>query len=504
LAAIVRNFELRAEFPPETLAAAQALPEEPSPEELAGRVDYTSPAAFTIDPEDAKDHDDAVAIRDGKDGGTQALVHIADVSFYVAEGSPVDLEARRRATSVYLPGLTFPMLPPRLSSDLCSLREGALRLTKTIALTFSRNARLVETRIERSYIRSAAFLTYEQVKQAVEEERPGPARSPEVYGALQRMRAFTQELRRRRLQAGALDLDLPETRLLLDEHGAVAGWEKQGHHWAHQLIEELMLAANRAVAEELAARGLPGMFRVHEEPDPKALRQFAEFVSEFGLTLRPPYDRVKLQRLLEKVRGRDHEEAVNFALLTSLKQARYSAECRPHYALAFTRYLHFTSPIRRYPDLVVHRALDGAFGPGAKSLPAERAQRSGGDDYYRQVARLRSLSDHCSRRERESDAAEEEAVKVRQLAFLRRNLRDCHEGVITRVREFGFFVELRDCRVEGLVRIQDLRDDHYEYLPQLHLLQGRRRGRTFRLGDKVQVRVLYVDQGRRQVGLGII
>lgn len=507
IAAVIRNFNLREEFPAEALQQAERIAETIPDEELAARVDYTSPVTFTIDPEDAKDHDDAVAIRNLGEGKTELLVHIADVSHYVTPGSPIDVEARERATSVYLPGQVLPMLPPKLSNNMCSLKEGQLRLTLTCAITFSKNLVPVATRIEKSFIRSAAFLTYDRVKNALDEEKPDLLPSREIYDTLRQMKGFASALRRKRLEESSIDLELPEVKLLLDEHGAVTGWEKREHHWAHQLIEDMMLAANRAIAEYMVEHEIPGLYRIHEDPDPEALERFVEFASEFGIHIRPPVDRKKLRFALEKVRGKECQHAVHMAMLTSMKQAHYSSECFPHFALNFTRYLHFTSPIRRYPDLIVHRALHERFEEGEKQLPAHGKKRRGGEHsraHYERVADLRGLAIHCSHRERQAASAEEEVVKFRQIQYLKSNMRDSHPGLIRSVKDFGLFIELQDCYVEGLVRIQDLNDDFYEYFEDQHLLQGRRRGRSFRLGDKVTVRVVHIDVGQKRVGLMLV
>jgi ribonuclease R len=505
IAAILENFHVKQAFSEEALAEAESIPEDIPQEELAQRVFYEHPVTFTIDPEDAKDHDDAVALRVEPDGRFTLLVHIADVSYYVKEDSPIDREARERATSVYLPGKVYPMLPPKLSNNMCSLKEGKLRLTKTISMTFGKNLTVVKRKVERSVIRSAAFLTYNQVFDAVENDKPEVARTPEILQALQSMHNFSQALRKKRLDSGSLNLDLPETKLLLDERGEVKGWTEYEHHWAHELIEEFMLAANRAVAEHLIENEIPGLFRIHEEPDPEALEKFAEFAREFGINMRPPYDRLKLKNAIERAQKMDAAHTINMALLTSLKQAKYSAACLPHFALNFNKYLHFTSPIRRYPDLIVHRALDERFKPGESALP-ETPQRRGAREreHYQREDLMRSLADHCSRREREAASAEREVVKFRQMEFLRQNMKESHPGLITRVRDFGFFVELQDCFVEGMVRKQDMQDDWYEYIEERHLLQGRKRGRSFQLGDKVEVRVIEIDLARKQVNLEIV
>lgn len=507
LDAVIQNFRLRTEFQPEALREASEHPDEVPQAELEERVDHTGLLTFTIDPQDAQDHDDAVSLRSVDGERTELLVHIADVSHYVPEDTALDREARTRGTSVYLPGLTLPMLPPRLSNGLCSLHAGPLRLAKTVVITYSKNLVPEETRIERSFIRSAATLTYSQVRQAIDEHRAEQLPSREIFGALKQMKSFAQALRRKRLAAGAIDLDLPEVRLKLDQDGRMVGWEKEEHDWSHQLIEDFMLAANRAVAEYLVAHEVLGLFRVHEEPDTGDLKQFAEFLSGFGLVLRPPYDRHKLKLVLDRVRGKDYQHAVHLALLTSLKQAHYSAECRPHYALNFTRYLHFTSPIRRYPDLIVHRALDECFQPEQKALPARGKKRRGAmgeEAYYRRLASLRQLAVHCSERERGADDAEEEYAKVLQIQYLRQHRRESHAGVIVRVTEKGLIVEMQDCYVEGFLAVEDLGDDRFEYVSQRHLLQGRRTRRSFRLGDKLSVRVSFIDVGARKVGLGLV
>ncbi|MBE7466976.1 MAG: ribonuclease R [Planctomycetes bacterium] len=501
IASIIQNFNLRVEFPEDALHHAERIKEEIPAAELEQRTDYTSPLTFTIDPEDAKDHDDAVALRVLDGEHTELLVHIADVSHYVTENSPIDQEARRRGTSVYLPGQVLPMLPEKLSSNMCSLKEGKLRLTKTVGIVFSKAMKVERVRIERSYIRSAAFLTYDRVKEAIDAKDPTKLPSKEIYDVLRHMKTFAAKLRDKRQRGGSIDLDLPEVRLLLNPEGGVEGMIKRESHWAHQLIEDMMLAANRAVAEYLVDFEIPGLFRVHEEPNPEALDHFSEFVREFGIHLSPPYNRATLQKALDAVVGKPYQHTVHLALLTSLKRAHYSAGCHPHFALNFNRYLHFTSPIRRYPDLIVHRALDERFKPGEAQLSEQGSRRASAEshDYYGRVSLLRGLADHCSNRERDAAAAEEEVTKVRQIEYLKSNRRDTHLGVITGVKTFGFFVELQDCYIDAMVRMEDLDDDYYVYYEEQHLLQGRKKKRSFRLGDKVTVRIVEIDVRQRRV-----
>jgi ribonuclease R len=505
--AIIENHRVHTKFPEDVLKAAEEIPEVIPEAELAQRTCYDHPVTFTIDPEDARDHDDAVAIQKEPNGHWTLFVHIADVSYYVPEDGVIDKEARERATSVYLPGQVYPMLPHKLSNNMCSLKEGQRRLTKTVSMSFGPNLTMQQIKIERSYMTSAAFLTYDIVKAALDDNKPELARTPEIYQALLDMREFATKLRQKRLATGSLELELPKPKLLLDEKMEVKGWGLETHHWAHELIEDMMLAANRAVAEYCIEHEIPTLYRIHEDPDQDSLERFREFVNEFGISLRPPVDRLKLKSVLDRVKGKEFAHTIHLALLTSLKQAKYVAECQPHFALNFARYLHFTSPIRRYPDLISHRALDSRFIPGQAALPIHGKKRKGsegGGDYQARMSFLYPLAAHCSKREREAGAAESDVIKFKQMQFLRRNMKEAHEGIVMRVRDFGLFVELQDCYVEGLVSVRDLHDDYYEYFEEKHLLQGRKTGRSFQLGDKVEVRITHMDLGKKQVTLQIV
>lgn len=503
IAAILANYDIKTSIPEDVLREAEAIPEDIPQSELDQRLYYEHPVTFTIDPADARDHDDAVALRKEADGRWTLLVHIADVSYYVREGTAIDREAKDRATSVYLPGRVYPMLPPKLSNNMCSLKEGQLRLTKTARMIFSADMRMVEYYIDRSVIRSAAFLTYDMVKEALDDNKPELCRTPEIFEACKLMREFATALRAKRIANGSLDLDMPESKLLLDEKLEVKGWAEVTHHWAHELIEDMMLAANRAVAEYLIEHEVPGMFRTHENPDPNSLAKFADFCLEFGITLKPPFDRSKLRGVLDKVKGKEYQHTVQMAMLQSMRQAKYSADCHPHFALNFPRYLHFTSPIRRYPDTIVHRELDRRFEPGMKTLPSNREKKRS-KDHFARISEIRTLASHCSRRERDAAAAEQDVIKFRQMEFLRKNLKESHPGLITRVRDFGLFIELQDCFVRGMVSLESLDDDWYDFIEEKHMLQGKKKGRTFQLGDKVTVKIVNIDLGKKEVDLEIV
>lgn len=516
IASICELHELRTEFPEEVVKEAETVRRAAlsapgasvrvSPEERSRRVDRTAEVTLTIDPEDAEDYDDAVSFRRSEAGDPELLVHIADVAHYVLPGSALDTEARLRGTSAYLPGRVLPMLPEMLSNDVCSLREGVVRAVLGVVVTFGRDLKPKRVRLERALIRSRARLHYDQVREAVEKGRPellSTAHGEVLLETLRAMRKFSARLREKRLVAGALDLDLPETRLLFNERGEIYGREAVEHHWVHQLIEEFMLAANKAVAEHLFTFEIPGLFRIHDDPDEGSLAKFAEFLREFGISLRPPFDRRKLSAVLQRTQGTKHGPAIHLALLTSLKQAVYSAEIRPHFALNASRYLHFTSPIRRYPDLVVHRALHDGFPPEASRLPERREEtwprRGDNTAYYAATAKLRPLAVHCSRRERAAAAAEEDVKKLRWILHLQRDEQAAREGKIVRMTRGGFFVELENDGIDGFVALRDLNDDYYDYFEGRQLFRGRRRGRCFQLGDKISVRIVRADPRRREI-----
>ena len=507
LAAIIERFGLRTEFPPDVLEQARALPETIAPHELACRADYRDELTVTIDPEDAKDIDDAIRVErltdeNGRHTGWRLRVHIADVSQLVPEDSAIDREARLRSTSVYLPGKNLPMLPQRLSGDLCSLRSGCDRLTKTATIEFAPDGERVNQKIERSVIRSDYTLAYRTVKTMFDDdnETDEPVVSGELVAMLAEARELTRVLRERRLREGSLDMDLPEMRVVLDADDNVVGVESSQVDWTHQLIEEYMLAANRVVAEYLLAQKLPGVFRVHDEPNEAALEGFADFARSLGFSLRPPYDRRRLQRVVEAAQNGPHAQRVQIALLRSLKQARYSARCGDHYALAFARYCHFTSPIRRYPDLFVHRELDRCFPEGKSLLPPSARRNAPGEDESRTVARV---AEHASYTERNADRAEKDATEFRQLQFLKKQDEDRRDGVISDVFPSGFLVELAGSSVKGFVSRDDLLDDEYKFDETGRSLCGVRRKRRFRLGDAISVHVRNIDLAARRVDLSL-
>lgn len=508
-AAVIRELGLREAFPPQALEEAGRLPASLPAEELAARADYRRQPCVTIDPPDAADFDDAVYLEPGEGGGWRLYVHISDVAWYAREGGALDAEAARRGTSVYLPGKVLPMLPPELSSDRCSLRPGQERAAQTAVMDFSPDGERTGLRLERSVIRSAARLNYGQVRRLLEGEAPASPEEavPEATRALLGgMHEFSRKLRARRARDGALFLDVPEVRAVVDAQGRTTAIEERRQDASHHLVEEFMLCANRAVAEYLLSREAPGIFRVHQEPDADKLEELAGFVRSYNLPLAPPFSRRQLQRLVDSVRGKPFEDAVTVAVLTSLKQARYSARSEPHYALAVEPYCHFTSPIRRYPDLVVHRALHRLYASGHAALPQlapggrRRGRRAAVADRRGARVRLEAVAAHSSDMERRADEAERRLTRLRQFEFLGRSAEGEHQGVITGVMEFGFFVRLDRFLAEGLVHVESLAD-RYRYFRRRRELVGLRTGRRWKAGQRVAVRVLRLDLAAGELDL---
>jgi len=495
---VIFQFGLPHEFPPDVLRSAGGLVPEPSEEEKRRRVNYTDLTTITIDPEDAKDYDDALSLRrDPKTGQRVALVHISDVSHYVRPETALDLEARERGCSVYLASDVVPMLPERESRDVLSLAEGKERLAKTVALRFDEKGKLTDYSLDHSVVRVDRRMTYREVQQvleAIEAEdealaAPVLAKLPEqVVELLVELDRLASQLRRRRVQTGSVDLDVPEYDVRVNEKGEVISVSQIVRDRSHSAVEELMLAANCAVADFLKRKELPGLHRVHDEPEPEDLEEFAEFVLTVAGKEINPLDRSALQQLLAEVASTPLREAVNMELLRSMKRAEYSPESRPHFALHFDNYCHFTSPVRRYPDLTVHQILDqfliGRARPG--NLRAAWAQK------------LPDIARHCNETQQRADEAEREIVKIKLLRFLQGRTGEVFDAVVTGVAEFGMFVQLQDYSLEGLVRVENMKGDFYRLAEKGRALVGTRRGKTYRLGQTLRVVLERVDMARRQ------
>lgn len=488
LISVIRQFHLPDEFSEDALAEARQQARIHEEEKVPGdRLDLTGETIVTIDPVDARDFDDAISLARDDKGFWRLGVHIADVATFVPEGSALDQEARSRATSVYLPGRVIPMLPELISNGLASLQERRVRLTKTVHIEFDPEGRITAVEFANSAIRVTKRLTYEQAMAALTEPAKFHGKlSAKVLALLGRMRELAALLRGRRRRRGMLELSMPEAELEYDEQGRVTGAHYTVDDESHRIIEEFMVTANEAVATRLKDGGFAFLRRIHEIPDPLKLKSFAGFVRSLGLKLDDYRSRFELQRILSEVAPTTKRHAVHYALLRSLREAVYSPEDEGHFALASDCYCHFTSPIRRYPDLTVHRMLDQLVRTGKAAF-----------DH----AVLVGLGEHCSYTERRAEKAERELVKVKLLEYLRHHTGEEWEMVITGVEEFGFFAEGTEFPAEGLVHIRSLTDDYYALDRATHSLVGKRAGRRFRLGDKVRCLLWRVDQEHRQLDL---
>jgi len=487
---IMREFGLPEEFPEDVLDQARQVAqnfEETVPE---NRLDLTALTTITIDPVDARDFDDAISLQRLPGGHWRLGVHIADVSHFVPARSPLDREAYRRATSVYLPDRVIPMLPELISNGVASLQPGKIRYTKTVFIEFDPEGIPVDCQIHRSAIKSRRRLAYQQVDQFLENPTPWRRRlGAKVFNLLGEMHQLAMILRRRRLARGALELTLPEVKVDLDRQGRVVGAHVIHHTESHQIIEEFMLAANQAVAQFLEDRGLAFLRRVHKDPMLRKLRELSDFVSGLGLGGDSLQSRFALQKLLTAVAGRPEQYAVNYAVLRSLQRAVYSPRPEGHFALAAETYCHFTSPIRRYPDLTIHRMLDAVLA--GKRPPYD-------------FDHLASIGEHCSQCEERAEQAERELIKLKLLGYLAERIGMELEAVITGVERFGLFVQGIQLPAEGLVHVSSLPPDQYRYDRAAHCIEGFRSGNRFRLGDVVRVVVAAVDLDRRQLDFRLV
>lgn len=447
---IIRKYDLPTEFPAEVLKAAQTLPLNPSPAELARREDWTDRNVITIDPASAKDFDDAISIKKTPEGWELA-VHIADVSSFVKPGDPLDREARQRGNSTYLPDRVLPMLPPRLCDDLCSLRPDVVRLTKVCEMKFNKQGKMLHARFADAFIRSRARLTYQDAFTMMQGKDTG-----EVPSLVREAWKLASILRKNRYSKGALDLDFPEVRAVMDKDGRVTGIITEEYDESHQLIEECMLAANEAVALTLTNHARPTIYRVHEEPDSSKLFEFGQLCRLYGHPVHDIGQRQYLNTLMQSIKGSPDEQLLKLALLKSLMRARYDTESLGHYGLATNNYCHFTSPIRRYADLVVHRSLDplltnppkGAKGPGS-------------------VADLQEIAEHISNTERTSASAEKDSNRMKLYEWLEgqsyADNPEEHDALITEARPFGLMLEIPRLQIKGLLKANQMPGGRWTY-----------------------------------------
>jgi ribonuclease R len=488
--AVAHGFGVALDFPAPVVAAAEAAARDGTDDPGPDRLDRTDLLTFTIDPADAKDHDDALSIVTLDDGMVEVGVHIADVSHFVRQGDPVDVEAMARGTSVYLVDRTVPMLPPILSNDACSLNPGEPKLAVSVFMRLDGEGRVLERRYERTTIRCRQALSYEEA-QAILDGRGSV--DPEIDAAVRALDDRARKVRAARRNRGALDLDIPEAKVILDAEGQPVDIRRRERLSSHRLIEDYMVLANETVANDMEARDLGTMYRVHERPAPEKVEALADTLPRFGLEvkMRKKLRPKDVQALIDAVRGREEESLVNSLVLRSMKKARYHTDNLGHFGLASPGYLHFTSPIRRYPDLVVHRVLTEVFIHGR-------------EEPYPDRDRLARAAELCSAREQAAEEAERASVALKKVEFMERHLGDSFMGRISGVAAFGFFVTLEDFFVEGLVHVSGLDDDFYHFQERDYALVGERGGRRFRLGDRVEVQVARVDKEARHVDFRIL
>ncbi|GAA4718125.1 ribonuclease R [Brevibacillus fulvus] len=494
---IIRKFGLPEAFPEEVLREAESAPDEISPEEIKGRRDLRDRMMVTIDGADAKDLDDAVSLEKLPNGNYRLGVHIADVSYYVKENSPLDQEAYRRGTSVYLVDRVIPMLPHRLSNGICSLNPKVDRLTITCDMEMDGSAKLVGYDIYLSVIRTNERMTYADVRSILEDKDPELIEKyKELVPMFQMMEELCRKLRQKRMSRGAIDFDFREAKIYVNEEGTPTDIGFRDRSIAEQIIEEFMLAANETVAEHFHWMKQPFIYRVHEDPKPEKLQAFLEFITNFGYAVRGKGNTVHpraLQQILEEVKGTPEEVIISTVMLRSMKQARYDAESLGHFGLATDFYTHFTSPIRRYPDLIVHRLIREWVERG--EMTGERMS------YWSE--KLPEIADHSSQRERLAVEAERETDDLKKAEFMLERIGEEFEGVISGVTSFGIFVELPNT-IEGLVHVSYLTDDYYHYHEKMYALVGERTGKQFRIGDVVQVRVANVNVDERAIDFEIV
>lgn len=495
---VIRKFHIPHQFPPDVLAEADSIPTEVDPEEISRRRDLRDRAIVTIDGETAKDFDDAVEVTELPNGNVLLGVHIADVSYYVKEGSRLDREAFERGTSVYFPGRAVPMLPERLSNGICSLNPQVDRLVFSATIEIDPKGRFVDRQFFRSVLRTRERMTYTDVNALL------TARTPELeeryrplLGDFERMHRLYEVLRRRRETRGSIDFDLPESEILLGELGEIEAILPSARNVAHRMIEEFMLAANEVVAEHLQLANHPSLYRVHMQPDPQKIEDLKKILVDLGHRLRADPEALRpgeLQRVLKQVEGSPEERFITELVLRSMKRALYSEEGLGHFALSLQFYTHFTSPIRRYPDLVVHRMLGQLIESGALY----------GDRLDQVTARLPAIASQSSDREKRAEEAEREVIEWKKVIFMRDRVGERFTGRITGVMAFGLFVELDEVFVQGLIPISTIGGDFWSFVDREHRLQGESSKREFRLGDHVVVEVFDVNEERRQIGFRLV
>jgi ribonuclease R len=494
---IIRKYGIQDEHNDESVEEARRIGSNVRERDIRGRTDFRDRKIVTIDGEHARDFDDAISIERLSSGHYWLGVHIADVAHYVTEGSALDTEAYERGTSVYFPERAVHMFPAELATGLCSLKPHVDRLVQSCLMEVDRRGEVVRYEMHDGVIHSDARMTYTDVNAILtDRDRATMAKYRELVPMFELMQELFEILNVRRKRRGSIDFDLPQPEVILDAEGLIEDIVAAERNVAHRIIEEFMLLANETVAQHLEKQHVPTLYRIHEEPDPLKVSLFEEFISTLGYSLAAPADALRprhFQKLVERIHGKPEEKPIAFLMLRTMQKARYDPANVGHFGLAAPSYTHFTSPIRRYPDLVVHRVL--------------RAERHGTLTEERReelVEELPEAGRHTSERERRAADAERELVQWKKVRFMADKVGDEFDGYITGVAPFGMFVELVEHFVEGLVHISSMADDYYRFIERAHILRGETTHKVYRLGDKVRVQVIRVDQEKRQIDLGIV
>jgi ribonuclease R len=494
---IIHKHGLPLQFPEDVIEHANSISEEITEEDLKGRRDLRDQMIVTIDGADAKDLDDAVTVTKLENGNYKLGVHIADVSHYVKEGSPIDREAYERGTSVYLVDRVIPMIPHRLSNGICSLNPKVDRLTLSCEMEVNEHGEVVSHEIFQSVIRTAERMTYSDVnKILVDKDEELRKKYEPLVPMFERMAELAEILRNKRMKRGAIDFDFKEAKVLVNEDGKPYDVVLRERSVAERLIEEFMLLANETVAEHFHWLNVPFIYRVHEDPKPEKLQRFLEFITNFGYVVKGTGNQIHpraLQEILEAVRGEPEEMVVSTVMLRSMKQARYDAESLGHYGLSTDFYTHFTSPIRRYPDLIVHRLIRTYLING--QLDNETQEKW--------AEKLPDIAEHASNMERRAVEAERETDDLKKTEFMEDKIGMEFDGIISSVTNFGLFVELPNT-IEGLVHVSYLTDDYYRYDERHYAMIGERTGKVYRIGDEITVRVINVNKEERIVDFEVV
>lgn len=491
---IIRKYRLPEEFPPQVESFAEQLSEEIPEIEYKRRRDLRNLKIVTIDGEDAKDLDDAVSIEKLENGCYRLGVHIADVTYYVKEKSPLDKEAFKRGTSVYLVDRVIPMLPKKLSNGLCSLNPKVPRLTLSCVMTIDHEGNVIDHEIFESIIQTSERMTYTDVTKILKDKDPETiAKYEYLVPEFKLMEELCLILNKRRMKRGALDFDFDESKITLNDRGFPIDIRPYEREIANRIIEEFMLVCNETIAEHMYHLGIPFIYRVHENPDNEKLEAFAEFIHNLGYFMRIPKEMHPkvLQEVIEQVKGKKEENLINTLMLRSLKQARYSPECTGHFGLAAKYYCHFTSPIRRYPDLAIHRIIK---------------EQLNGKLTEKRIAKLKGFvanaAQQSSDMERVAQDAERETEDLKKVEYMSQRIGEVYTGIISSVTSFGLFVALENT-VEGLVHISNIPDDYYVYDDKLHCLIGERLKKVYRLGDEIKIKVIKTDLESRTIDFAI-